>query len=254
MVMLKTWNKVLLLVVLAGGQPLAATSNVTVEYSSGQHRVGLIELFTSEGCSSCPPADQWLSKLTADPGLWTDFIPISYHVDYWDYIGWKDEFAQAEFSDRQRRYTLEGGARFVYTPGFFLNGLDWQGWRSSEVVEIDNSPAGEMTVRVTGNDVAALFDAPHDKYGDIVLHVAVVGMNLETRVRAGENKGKSLRHDFVTLGVVSTRLDQTGTSYKATAKLPDVDLSPTELGIVVWVSGDKTQAPIQSTGGFLPDR
>ena len=76
-------------------------------------------------------------------------------------------------------------------------------------------------------------------------------MNLETRVRAGENKGKSLRHDFVTLGVVSTRFDQADTIYEATAQLPDISLNPPKLGIVAWVSDDKTQKPIQSTGEFL---
>jgi hypothetical protein len=249
--MLRMWNRVSLLVVLIFWQPLAVASDVTLEFSSGQQRVGLIELFTSEGCSSCPPADRWLSKLKADPGLWKDFTPISFHVDYWDDIGWKDKFAQADFSDRQQRYAVEGGARFVYTPGFFLNGNDWQGWRSSEAFAADDSPAGNLSVRIDGEDISARFDAPHNEYDEIVLHVAVVGMNLETQVQAGENKGKSLQHNFVTLGVVSARLDQAGTTYEATAQLPDISLSPTELGIVAWVSGDKTQTPIQSTGGFL---
>ena len=249
--MLRIWNRVLLLVVLTSGQSLAVAGDETVEFSSGQHRVGLLELFTSEGCSSCPPADRWLSKLKADPGLWKDFTPISFHVDYWDYIGWKDKFAQADFGDRQRRYAAEGGARFVYTPGIFLNGYDWQGWRSSEAFVADDSPVGELTLRIVGNDISAQFDAPHNNYGEIVLHVAVIGMNLETRVQAGENKGKSLRHDFVTLGVVSARFDQAGTIYEATAQRPDISLNSPELGIVAWVSDVRTQKPIQSTGGFL---
>jgi hypothetical protein len=252
--MLRIWNRNLLLVVLICGRPLTAASDVTFEFQSGQQRVDLIELFTSEGCSSCPPADRWLSKLKANPGLWRDFTPISFHVDFWDDIGWKDKFAQTNFSDRHRRYAAEGGARFVYTPGFFLNGYEWLGWRSSEAFVADDSPAGELTVSISGEDISARFDAPHHKYGEIVLHVAVVGMNLETRVQAGENKGKSLHHDFVTLGVVSTRLDQAGTTYEASAQLPDISLNPTEVGIVAWVSDDKTQAPIQSTGGFLTGR
>lgn len=254
--MLRIRIRILLLVLLVYGQPVAVATDLTVEFSSGQRRVGLIELFTSEGCSSCPPADRWLSKLKADPGLWRDFTPISFHVDYWDYIGWNDRYAQTAFSDRQRRYAVEGGARFVYTPGFLLNGYKWQGWRSSEAFAIDDNPVGQLTVRITGEDIAVRFDAPHNKYGEMVIHVAVVGMNLETRVRAGENKGKSLRHDFVTLGVVSVRLDRdsAGTTYKATAQLPDISLNPTEQGIVAWVSDDKTQTPIQSTGGFLTGR
>src|SRR4051812_18118930 len=60
----------------------------------------LIELFTSEGCSSCPPADEWLHDLGKQPGLWTDFVPVAFHVDYWDYLGWKDIFSTPEFSER----------------------------------------------------------------------------------------------------------------------------------------------------------
>lgn len=71
---------------------------------SGEERVRVIELFTSEGCSSCPPADAWLSGLMDDPGLWNSLIPVAFHVDYWDHIGWKDRFSDAAFTERQRRY------------------------------------------------------------------------------------------------------------------------------------------------------
>jgi hypothetical protein len=252
--MLSVWNRALLSVVLVCGPSLTIAGDVTLTFSSGERRVNLVELFTSEGCSSCPPADRWLSRLKADPGLWADLIPISFHVDYWDYIGWQDRFAKAAFGDRQERYAREGGARFVYTPGFFLNGYEWQGWRSSETVAIDaidDSLAGELTVRISGNDIVVQFDAPHENYGEMVIHVALLGMDLETFVRAGENKGKSLRHDFVTLGIVSARLNEVGNTYKVTVQLPETSLNPPEQAIVAWVSDNKVQMPIQSTGGLL---
>ena len=67
-------------------------------FESGPTRAHLIELFTSEGCSSCPPAESWLSKLKNEPGLWKNFVPLAFHVDYWDHLGWKDPFASKEWT------------------------------------------------------------------------------------------------------------------------------------------------------------
>ncbi|MGJ8664273.1 MAG: DUF1223 domain-containing protein, partial [Marinicella sp.] len=74
------------------------------ETSSADEQTTLIELFTSEGCSSCPPADAFLSQFQNSDDLWNQYIPIAFHVDYWDYIGWKDVFASPEFSARQRSH------------------------------------------------------------------------------------------------------------------------------------------------------
>jgi len=76
--------------VLAGD---LAAANPVLEFSSGTNHVSLVELYTSEGCSSCPPADRWFSELKRDDGLWREFVPLAFHVDYWDYIGWQDRFA-----------------------------------------------------------------------------------------------------------------------------------------------------------------
>jgi hypothetical protein len=94
------------------------------ELRSGPQQVAMVELFTSQGCSSCPPADQWMSQLITRDGLWTDYVPLAFHVDDWDDIGWKDPFASPEHSERQRQYADEGGLDFVYTPGFLINGQE----------------------------------------------------------------------------------------------------------------------------------
>ena len=78
-----------------------------VAFESSTEQVGLLELYTSEGCSSCPPADEWLSQLKENPGVWSQFIPIALHVDYWDYIGWKDRYASPSHAQRQRQYARE---------------------------------------------------------------------------------------------------------------------------------------------------
>ena len=109
------------------------TAQVTAEgdgqrIESPAHRVALVELFTSEGCSSCPPADRWLSELKHDERIWDRLVPVAFHVDYWDYIGWPDRFATKAFGERQRNYARGGNVASVYTPGFVVHGEEWRGW------------------------------------------------------------------------------------------------------------------------------
>ncbi|NNC65687.1 MAG: DUF1223 domain-containing protein, partial [Gammaproteobacteria bacterium] len=230
----------------------AETSELRASFSSGDQRVVLIELYTSEGCSSCPPADRWLSKLKDDPRLWKDFSPIALHVDYWDYIGWRDRFARSEYSDRQRQYAVEGGVRAVYTPGMFRDGKEWRDWRFDGPPQSEEPGAGNLAVHVSDQDIAVQFTPDHDTDADLIAHVALLGMNLETRVREGENRGRILRHDFVALGVASTPLETVADGYRAMMNLPDVSAFSPDLALVVWVSRGGKQAPIQSVGGYLP--
>src|SRR5438132_6184074 len=98
---------------------------------SGEKTAALVELYTSEGCNSCPPADRWLSSLGNRYG--TDVVvPLALHVDYWDYIGWKDPYAKREFSQRQRRLSQLQRAAFVYTPQVLLQGSDFRSWDGAE--------------------------------------------------------------------------------------------------------------------------
>ena len=87
-----------------------------------------MELYTSEGCSSCPSAESWLTGLKDKPGLWSDFLPIAVHVEYWDYLGWRDKWSRKQYSDRQRDYAGAWGADNIYTPEFVLNGKEWHNW------------------------------------------------------------------------------------------------------------------------------
>ncbi len=231
----------------------AAAEYRSTRFNSGEQQVALIELYTSEGCSSCPPADRWLSSLKSDPGLWRDFAPIAFHVDYWDYIGWKDRFARAKFSQRQRRYAEEGGARTVYTPGFFMNGKEWPGWFRDKQLDIEKIRVGELNVWLEGDLIAARFGVDDTDHGELSIHVAVLGLNLESRVNAGENDGRTLRHDFVALSVVTVALQPVEGGYEAILQLPDIRNGPQSQALVAWVSEAGRQAPIQAVGGFLPN-
>src|SRR6186713_3438579 len=98
----------------------------SANFESGKTRTHVIELFTSEGCSSCPPAEAWLSKLKDEPRLWRDFVPLAFHVDYWDRLGWRDPFAARQWTARQYDYSSRWNSSSVYTPGFVLNGREWR--------------------------------------------------------------------------------------------------------------------------------
>src|SRR5437867_2256011 len=88
--------------------------NTSFTFQSAREQTALIELYTSEGCSSCPSAETWLSRLKESPGLWKDFVPLAFHVDYWDYLGWRDLWASKSFSDRQRAYAKQWRSDSIY--------------------------------------------------------------------------------------------------------------------------------------------
>ncbi|MBC7756814.1 MAG: DUF1223 domain-containing protein [Bdellovibrio sp.] len=165
--------------------------------------VPLLELYTSEGCSSCPPADRWMSGIKADK-----VTPLAFHVDYWDYIGWKDRFSKSEYSDRQRKTAAFGGAGFVYTPQFVMNGRDFKGWDNSRLREqIASSQNVASRANLTlnavteaGGDITLQASAQAVKPADAKnsdIFIALYENKLVSQVKAGENSGSTLKHDYV---------------------------------------------------------
>jgi len=221
----------------------------TIELNSGQQKTTLIELYTSEGCSSCPPADRWVSTLKDDPKLWNEFIPIAFHVDYWDYIGWQDPFASPENSKRQRRYYREKGISSVYTPGFVSNGYEWRRWFGFKQIERSNEMPGELKVSIFDGVLKAEYLGKEREQIPLRLNVALLGFGLEIDIKAGENSGKTLKHDFVVIGQDS----QKSFNGQWTMPLPKGQKHKmTGKGIAIWVSPTDKLQPIQSVGGWLP--
>lgn len=189
--------RLILLISLAIGMPAFAECSA----KSGDMTTPLVELFTSEGCSSCPPADEWLSRLEGNRKV----VPLAFHVDYWDYIGWKDRFASPDFSGRQRDAASLGGATFVYTPQVMLNGRDFRDWRNTArfdkaVAESRRSAKAKLAMKFVdapAKKTELQVSAKSSEYKDIDIYVALYENNLSSRVIAGENNGRKLRHDFV---------------------------------------------------------
>src|SRR5947208_12427069 len=169
-------------------------------FESGDTQSTLIELFTSEGCSSCPPAEKWLSGLKSNQDLWKKIIPVAFHVDYSDRLGWRDRFAKPEFTSRQQCYAAAWGGDSVYTPGFVVNGKEWRGWFGGNAMPITSTKVGVLRVSV-GDDgkVSATFAPDTVGARPLALNVALLGNDLESDVKRGENSGRKLRHDFVVL-------------------------------------------------------
>lgn len=219
------------------------------QFSSGPTQVSLVELFTSEGCSSCPPAEAWLNRFVDDDRLWQQVIPLAFHVDYWDYIGWHDRFAQPRFSKRQYRYQEEGGIRTVYTPGVLVNGREWRGWRGASPPTSGQSP-GNLTLLLEDGRINARFD-PASGAGTgqpLRLHLAILAFGLQSEVAAGENRGRQLNHEFVVVGLESA--DSTDFSWQL--GLPERIKTPASRhALVAWISEPGRQQPLQATGGWL---
>ena len=184
---------------------VAAAAECTAR--SGPQVTPLVELYTSEGCSSCPPADRWLSGLVADAAAGR-VVPVAFHVNYWDHIGWKDPFASERATRRQREIQDAAGARYVYTPQVVVGGRDFRAWHGSSspaaLEAIRRQPARatiELAVRADpakGIEVVSrTAPAPGAKADGWVLLVAATQDGLSSRVTAGENRGERLAHDFV---------------------------------------------------------
>jgi len=177
---------------------------------SPERTTALVELYTSEGCDSCPPADRWLSSLGPRGFAPDRVVPVALHVDYWDYIGWKDPYARQAHSARQRKMAQMARAAMVYTPQVLLQGQDFRDWSSGAferaVAKINARPARArialaLDVGPTGafevQAAAELLDgAPQ---GDAALYLGAYENKLVSEVKAGENRGKMLPHDYVVL-------------------------------------------------------
>jgi len=227
----------------------AATFGAEAVFTSGEAQTALIELFTSEGCSSCPPAEQWLADRRADPGLWHDFVPVAWHVTYWDGLGWRDRWAQAAFTERQQAYADAWRSASVYTPCFVRNGV---GWRPGQVAEPKRS-SGVLQMRydVGTGALEVIFRPLIAPGGALEVHAAQLGGGMISTVKAGENAGVTLRHEFVVLAIRHGELGAQGGAYRAALSFPTADPAPPRRALAVWVTLRDDLAPLQATGGWL---
>ncbi len=178
------------------GQGVARAGDVC-SAASGKTVTPVVELYTSEGCNSCPPADKWLSRLKADPAI----VALAFHVDYWDRLGWKDRFASAAFTQRQATQQSSNGARFSYTPQVVVDGRDRTDW-SSVAINESSRPAApvEVTLAREGDRFVATVVPAANAPKRLAAYWAVTEQGHVSAVKSGENEGATLHHDFVVRG------------------------------------------------------
>jgi len=185
----------------------------------------VVELFTSQGCSSCPPADQLISQLAKNRG---QVIPLAFHVDYWDHLGWRDPFSSRLWTQRQMMYVRAFHLNSAYTPQFVVNGA-----RQSIEEASHAKPAGSVTLDVVRDaaNIKATIRADAPPNSDIVL--VVFENNVSTRIERGENEGRSTTDDAIVRKLLRVQ--------NGTVTVP-VDPSWKHLGVVVFLQDRTTLA------------
>jgi len=218
----------------------ALAAPAACEVASGDRLIPVIELYTSEGCSSCPPADQWLSTLKGKP-----VVAQAFHVAYWDYIGWKDRFANPAFTVRQKEIAAANGLSGIYTPQLVRNGRDWRNWRlPGQVIDFQAPARAAITLRQS--ESADAFEArvtPVVATGEWKAYWTVTEHNHSSRVKAGENTGEFLKHDFVVRQYVPVGRYVGAQSLKFHAIAGQTD-HPRQINLIV--SEVQTGAPMQA--------
>ena len=216
-------------------------------FESKPARTHLLELFTSEGCSSCLPAEAWLSNLKNEPRLWQDFVPIAFHVDYWDHLGWRDPFASKTWTERQADYSARWKSESVYTPAFVLDGV---AWRNAALPPAATETPGVLRITINGERVTAAFKPATSAGRHYEIHVARLGFALGADVTAGENNGRKLVHDFVVLGLTNEGMKSGMKELRLPAE-SSKQAANSRSAIAAWVTQAGQIEPIQAVGGWL---
>jgi len=215
------------------------------KFESGKQKVNVVELYTSQGCSSCPPAERWLGNFKNDSRLWKEIIPVAFHVTYWDYLGWHDPYAEKIYDQRQVAYKQNGHLRSVYTPGLVVNGSEWRGWFRGQSMPTVNSSTGKLSLQLSDNKLMARYSQQRGR--PLNLNIVILGVDMSTQVEAGENEGKNLPQDFVALHY--ERLSANNGRWQTT--LPTPAMTNRRLALAAWVTSDQDRTPQQATGGWI---
>lgn len=239
---------------------LLGLSSVQAEiktFHGGKQVNQLLELYTSEGCSSCPPAERWLGNLQNQMGLWSDYVPVAFHVDYWDYLGWRDMFAKKANTQRQRTHYKRGNISQIYTPGFVVHGKEWRGFFRGSQPPMSNAIApGDLSARIdTDARSATIHYLPHSPSNTTyALHFALLGFDIKNKIGGGENRGRRLMHNFVVLDhhVSEHTAPKDQVSWELSWQAPQ-DVRAKRWAIAAWVEDASAQMPLQATGGWIPN-
>jgi hypothetical protein len=199
-----------------------------------------------------------MGRLVTNRRLWTDFVPVAFHVNYWDNLGWKDRLSTQAYTAREYAYASAWGSQNVYTPCFVRSGVEWKPeWGA---VGGRKAPMGTLSVAIGDDGLCSVEfrpgpSAPSSPDGRYEAHVALLGGGLSSKVTAGENSGSTLRHEFVVLGITDQLLAQDAGAavFRGKFALPrTIAEAQTHRALAAWISPHGLMEPLQATGGWLP--
>ena len=175
-----------------------------INVSSNPQKTAVVELFTSEGCSSCPPADRWFEAMVQLPSNEIDVLALAFHVDYWDYLGWKDRFGNPRYTSRQRQLGASNQQNTIYTPEFFVDGVEARGTSNVlEKVRSSNRKKAPIQLELSVTKLSGSLQLelrtirPATLTGPLDYQFFVYESQLMSDVKRGENAGEQLRHQHV---------------------------------------------------------
>lgn len=237
-----------LLMVCLWTMAVEAAESRAKEYTSGDRAPLVVQLFTSQGCSSCPPADNWLGQFQQHPGLWQQVFPLAFHVTYWNDLGWRDTFSQQAFTNRQYDYLKLGLSRSVYTPQLIIDGEEWRrwqftGWTLTPLPEPSGASSGSLSARIEGASLGVNYSRPLST--ETQLWFAWVQPSAKIAIRRGENRGRQLNNPFAVLAMQQIPADKLA-DFDFSGELPSVPRND-NLAWVIWLQ-DKGRI-LQALGG-----
>jgi hypothetical protein len=230
-------------------------------FASGQARSSFLELYTSDANANGNSAIEWMSTLKGkefEGILWKKVVPIAFHVHSWDEPGQKDPFGRPENDQRLLAYKKKWGMNNVYCPTVAVNGVEWSGWSRQQPIPTETRVTGELVADGTKREGVFQVDfKPAKSLGaeKFTVHAAMVAFGLQSKPSEGRNRGKSLLHDFISLGHQTRdfHLNREGFLTSSVELARPKGLRIQKFAVIFWVTIKGDVLPIQATGGYLPN-
>jgi hypothetical protein len=227
--------------------------NETQIIEGPEKQAALVELFTSESCSSCPPAERFLNRLKKKEGLWVEFVPLEFHVDYWNHLNWQDQYSQKEFTQRQQAYN-QVIQRGVYTPQMILNGEDHRSWRRRGIEGLDHPKVGKLKASVNLKEGKGTIEFKAVKgVNQPKCFAALMKEGKSQKITSGENRGKIAQHEFVVHELSENKMIKEKGVYNCQLSFTKSRDGKSH-AIAFWVINGQNLNVIQAAGAFLNKR
>lgn len=229
----------------------------TCTWTSPAQRMIVAELYTSEGCSSCPPADRWLSSQLATADRSKNILALSFHVDYWNYIGWEDPYSKKQFTERQYAHRRAGNIGQIYTPQYVFSNREVRRWSQAGLIsqrlasmQQDKAPVGlQVSLERKGVnqvEIKVKTEWLDERYSSGRIYLAFYEDNLSQQVKAGENRGELLKHDRVVRHLSEYRKVSTTLREQVFNQTVPVDWNKNNVGIGVVVESNESNIVLQA--------